>query len=248
MSPLRLLDDTKRRSNCDPSLPPILFRLSLHGGCVRVLHLEPVGRAAGAVGRVLPLGDDALQAELAGVAEDGLAVALDVLVPSQARPHLDQQGSQRGLADIERLSPEIVAVQFDQVESVQEHPAIVTPIPNAVEHREAVIVAAHRLAIEDTRPGTQVSQRLDNQLEAVGQVVAGAAVEPHLGAVLARDEAESVVLDFMQPQPARRQRGGLGREAGLNGSGRKGTLTQQHVGVIGQRMTRCETDNLSRVW
>src|SRR5262245_16682645 len=95
-----------------------------------LLHLEPIGRAAGPVGRVLPLGHDAFQAELAGVAEDSLAVALNVLVPSQARPYLDQQGSQRGLAHIERLTSEIVAVQLDQVEGVQEHFAIVAPIAN----------------------------------------------------------------------------------------------------------------------
>src|SRR5262245_9749488 len=82
-----------RPASPPPLLAPILFRLPLHGGCMRVRALDPVGRAAGAVGRRLALRHDAFQAELAGVAEDGLAVALDVFVPSQAGPHLDQQGS-----------------------------------------------------------------------------------------------------------------------------------------------------------
>jgi hypothetical protein len=41
---------------------------------------------------------------------------------------------------------------------------------NPVEYREAVVIARHRLAIDDARAGAQVSQRLDNQVEAVGQV------------------------------------------------------------------------------
>ena len=39
----------------EQSASPILLRLALHGRCVRVLHFEPIGRAAGTVGRVLPL-------------------------------------------------------------------------------------------------------------------------------------------------------------------------------------------------
>jgi hypothetical protein len=56
------------------SSSPILLRLALHRRRRRILHLKPVGRAAGAVGRVLTLRYDAFQAELAGVAEDYLAV------------------------------------------------------------------------------------------------------------------------------------------------------------------------------
>src|SRR5437764_8694308 len=39
----------------------------------------------------------------------------------------------------------------------------------------------------------------DDQREAVGQVVAGAAVEPHALAILARDDAETIVLDLVHP-------------------------------------------------
>jgi len=47
----------------------------------RVLHLEPVGRAAGAIRRVLPLRRDAFQPKLASIAEYDLAIlVLDVLV------------------------------------------------------------------------------------------------------------------------------------------------------------------------
>ena len=56
------------------SLPPILFALALHRRRLRVLHLEPVGRAAGAVGRILPLRHYTFEPHLAGMGEDGRAM------------------------------------------------------------------------------------------------------------------------------------------------------------------------------
>jgi flagellar biosynthesis component FlhA len=53
---------------------------ALHGRCIRVLHFEPVRRAARAIHRVLALRHDAFEPHLAGVGEDGRAIALDVLV------------------------------------------------------------------------------------------------------------------------------------------------------------------------
>jgi hypothetical protein len=55
--------------------PPTLFRLALHGGGVRVLHLQPIGRAAGTVGGILALRDDAFGAKLAGVGNTSSATA-----------------------------------------------------------------------------------------------------------------------------------------------------------------------------
>src|SRR5262245_17814561 len=40
---------------CITSCAPILLCLAFHRRCFRVLHLEPIGRAAGAIGRVLPI-------------------------------------------------------------------------------------------------------------------------------------------------------------------------------------------------
>ena len=64
---------------------PILLRLPPDRRRGRVLELEPVRRAAGAVARAEPLGDDALAAELAGVLEHRQpAVVLQVLVQAHA--------------------------------------------------------------------------------------------------------------------------------------------------------------------
>ena len=51
-------------------------------------------------------------------------------------------------------------------------------------------------------------QRLDDEREAVGQVIARPAVEPHPLAVLAGDDPEAVVLDLVQPQLARKAAAG----------------------------------------
>ena len=42
-------------------------------------------------------------------------------------------------------------------------------------------------------------QRLDDQREATGEIVARTAIEPHSRAVLAGNDAEAVMLDFVQP-------------------------------------------------
>ena len=67
---------------------------------------------------VLPLRHDTFKAELAGMPKHGLAVALHVLVESNAWPGLGQDHLKRGLATLQRIKSEIVAVQLDQIESV----------------------------------------------------------------------------------------------------------------------------------
>jgi hypothetical protein len=62
----------------------------------------------------------------------------------------------------------------------------------------------------------QPRHRLDDQRGGIGQ-----AVGPHPLAVLARDDAETVVLDLVQPRVAGRRLRGLWR-AGRANPGRKG--------------------------
>jgi len=63
-----------------------------------------------------------------------------------------------------------------------------------------------------------------------GEVIARPAIEPHLRAVLASNDAEAVMLDFVQPLAAGRQFIGFGWEARRDELARKSTL--QHVGQI----------------
>ena len=69
---------------------------------------------------------------------------------------------------------------------------------------------------------TQLGQCLDDEGEAVREVVARAAVEPHARTLLARDDAETVVLDLVQPCVAgwRLRRALGGRHGAMKPSGR----------------------------
>jgi hypothetical protein len=97
----------------------------------------------------LPLRDNSFKTELAGVPKHGLAVALHVLVESNAWPSLGQDYSKRGLATLQRIRSEIVTVQFDQVEGVQENAFVMVPVANAIEQRDAVVITGNRLPVDD---------------------------------------------------------------------------------------------------
>jgi hypothetical protein len=64
-------------------------------------------------------------------------------------PCASQQSRQRCLAPFERLAPQIVAVEFEDVERPHEDADIVAPVSDPLEQRDAVITARDRLAIED---------------------------------------------------------------------------------------------------
>src|SRR5262249_26466656 len=116
------------------SAPPILLRFPLHRRASRILHFKPIGRAAGTVGGVLALRHDTFKPHLAGVGADGRAVALNMLVEPDAGAGLGQHARKRSLADLKRITPQVVAVQLDNVEGVEDfHRAVfvLTRIPSA---------------------------------------------------------------------------------------------------------------------
>jgi hypothetical protein len=63
-------------------------------------------------------------AVLAGMAENSLTIALDMLIEPDAGAGLGHDRCERGLADLKRVAPQIVAVQFDQVEGVEEYAVV----------------------------------------------------------------------------------------------------------------------------
>jgi hypothetical protein len=56
---------------------------------------------------------------------------------------------------VERLAPQVVAVQFDQVEGVEEDVAVMAALAQPVEYRQAVVVASHRFAVDQARDHAQ---------------------------------------------------------------------------------------------
>src|SRR5215813_6912952 len=144
-------------------------------------------------------------------------------------PSLGHDRCERGLADLKRITPQIVAVQFDQVEGVEKYALVSALVTDQIERRNAVVIAGDSFAVDNAGARAQASQCLDDQREAAGEVVAGTAVEPHLCALLAGDDAEAVVLDFVNPQAAGRQCVRLSGEARRMNPGREGAHTQHNV-------------------
>ena len=118
--------------------------------------------------RVLALRHDPLKPHLAGVRKHEWAIlVVEVLVEAQPRCRTPEQARERRLAHCERVAPQIVAVEFDQVEGIEEHARVVTPIPDAVEGRDPVIATCHRFAVDDAGARAQLGDCLDNEREAV---------------------------------------------------------------------------------
>ena len=104
--------------------------------------------------------------------EDGRAIALDMLIEPHAGSGLGQDRCERGLADLKRIAPQVVTVQLDQVEGVQKHAVVSAVVTDEIERGNAVVIAGNSFAIDDAGAGAQACQRLNDQREAVGEVVA----------------------------------------------------------------------------
>jgi hypothetical protein len=76
--------------------------------------------------------------------------------------------------------------------------------------------------INDAGPSAQASQRLDDQREAIGEIIASTAAELHLYAVLVGDDSKPVVLNLVQRFAARRQLVGLGSKTRRDEPGAEG--------------------------
>src|SRR5262245_9619796 len=122
-----------------------------------------------------------------------------MLVEAQDKASFGQHTSKRGLAHFQRITPQVVPVQLNQVEGVEEGTVVMAVVANEIERRHAVVGASNRLPIDDAGARAQADERLDDQREAAGEVVAGTAVEPHPLPILARDDSESIVLNLVQP-------------------------------------------------
>jgi hypothetical protein len=81
-----------------------------------------------------------------------------MLVEAQAKASFGQHTSKRGLAHFQRITPQVVPVQLNQVEGVEEGTVVVTVVANEIERCHAVVVASNRLPIDER---TQAGQRLD---------------------------------------------------------------------------------------
>src|SRR5262245_5580925 len=80
--------------------------------------------------------------------ENGRAVALDMLVEPDAGARLGHDRRERGLADLKRIAPEVVAVQFNQVEGIEEYALVSAVVTDEIEGGHAVVSASNGFAID----------------------------------------------------------------------------------------------------
>src|SRR5262249_56545998 len=124
-----------------PPPPPTLSGLRLHRRMLWVLTLDPVPRAAGAVGRAEPLRDNAFVAKLTSMTEHHVPRRYDVVVDLQPYRRLGKQPDQQHLAPLDALAPQVITIKLNEVEGVEEHAPVIAPVAQPVEHRQAIIVA-----------------------------------------------------------------------------------------------------------
>ena len=67
--------------------------------------------------------------------EDGRGVAFDMLIEPDAGAGLGHDRRERGFADLQRITPHVVAVQLDQVESVQKRAIVSAVVTDEIEGR-----------------------------------------------------------------------------------------------------------------
>jgi hypothetical protein len=76
------------------------------------------------------------------------------------------------LADLKRIAPQVVAVQLDQVEGVEEYAFVSALVTDEVERGYAVVIAGDSFAVDNAGARAQACQGLDDQREAIGEVIA----------------------------------------------------------------------------
>src|SRR5262245_34521227 len=202
---------------CSCSLTlPVLLRFPLHRRCFRVLHLEPIGRAPRTIARAQPLAYDALAAKLASVPKDDVTGFVEMFVQLKAK--LDpvmQKFGERLLANFNRLTAKIYAVQLQQVEGVQEH-GIVATDPQLLKNRNPIFITADRPAVDQAGAHRQRCRAYADQGVSVRPVVPVARDQTDPRRVAADHEPKAVMLDFVHPAWTGRRALGSGWQTGLN--------------------------------
>ena len=98
-----------------------------------------------------------------------------------------------------------VAVEFQQVEGIEEGDRLVPAAAQDVEPGEPALVAADHLPVDQAGPHLEVVHGLDHEREAVRPVIAAPGNQPDADGIAPRHQAVAVVLDFVNPVGAGRR-------------------------------------------
>jgi hypothetical protein len=88
-------------------------------------------------------------AVLAGMAENSLTIALDMLIEPDAGAGLGHDRCERGLAALKRIMPQVVAVQFGEIEGVEEYALVSALVTDEIERGNAVVIAGDSFAVDN---------------------------------------------------------------------------------------------------
>jgi len=158
-----------------------------------------------------------------------LTILAHVFVEPDAGAGLCHDRCKRCLADLKRIASQVVAIQLDQVEGVEEYLVVSALVTDQIERGHAVVIAGNSFAVDDARAGAQPGERINDQRKAIGEVIARTTIQPHLCALLARNDAETIVFDFVQPLAAGWQFIGFGWKAWRDEPGGEGAHTQHNA-------------------
>jgi hypothetical protein len=132
-------------------------------------------------------------------------------------------------------APQVLAVHFEQVEGAEHGGGIVPVFAEEIEHCEAVRIAHDRLTVDQAGLHRQQGHRRDDLRKAACEVVALAREQPHAAINPLGHDAEAVVLDLVNPPPARWRLLGRTGQAWLDEGGRLGQRTLAEPGPFNSR-------------
>jgi hypothetical protein len=81
-----------------------------------------------------------------------------------APPRSLMKSHRLGLAALKRITAQVVAVQFNEVEGIEEYLIVRAVVTNEIERGNAVVIAGDRLAIDDAGSRAQSRHGFDNTL------------------------------------------------------------------------------------
>ena len=151
-----------------------------------------------------------------------------MLVEGDALVGMTEKFRQDALALPDRRAPQVLAIEFEQVEREQHGGGIVTVPADQVENGEPLSLQTTASPSIQARAHRQHSQCRDDLREAACEVIALPGEQPHAPVSAPGHDAESVVLDLVNPAATFGRLLGRTRKAGLDdgSGGRRHTLTQ----------------------
>jgi hypothetical protein len=117
----------------------------------------------------------------------------------EAQIWIVEQFCQQAFSLLNRASPQIPSVEFQQVEGAKDRGRFAAMTSDQLKDGKPVFVANDRFAVDQAWPCSQSRDSGGNERKARREIVAMARYEPDASAVAPRENADAVMLEFVQP-------------------------------------------------